>query len=159
MQRAEKAKELFLKGYNCSQAVLGVFDDVLPLAYDTVMKLGASFGGGMARLREVCGTCTAMFMIAGLLKGYTEPDREQKSAHYALIQSMAKRFKEENGSIICRELLVLRGSSVPGVDQGTGSQANPRTPEYYHSRPCLSLIANAVTLTCQILGIDETVKD
>ena len=136
---AAKAKELFLNGYNCSQAVLLAFDDVTGLDTETAARLASSFGGGMGRLREVCGAVSGMFMVAGLTNGYDDPKaKEEKAAHYALIQTLADDFKRENGSIICRELLGLNadGSPVPA----------PRTAEYYKKRPCAELVGDAARI-------------
>lgn len=133
MTHADKAKKLFLDGYNCSQAVVGAFADELGLSHDTAMMISSSFGGGMGRLREVCGTVTGAFMVLGLMYGYTNPkDNKSKSEHYKRIQLFADKFKELNGSIICRELLGL--SEIK-------SEPNPeiRTEQYYKKRPCAEL--------------------
>lgn len=159
MTRSEKARDLFLKGYNCSQAVLGAFDDVLNMDFDTVMRLGSSFGGGVARLRQICGTCSAMFMIAGLTSGYTTSDASAKSAHYAFIQGMAKEFEAENGSIVCKELLSLRAKKSEAVDNGTAPNANVRTDDYYRTRPCLALVESAVAQVCRTLHIDNEMNE
>ncbi len=104
--KAEKARELFEGGYNCSQSVFGAFCEDFGLDFDTALKISSSFGGGMGRLREVCGAVTGMFMAAGLKDGYTMPGNlQEKAEHYNAIQELANRFKEKNGSIICRELL------------------------------------------------------
>ena len=130
MTYKEKAEALFKQGYNCSQAVLLTFSDQLGLDKETALKLSSSFGGGMGRLREVCGAVSSMFMVAGLKNGYTDPcDQTAKKEHYALIQRLAEEFKKENGSIVCRELL--------GLANGPDSpNASPRTEEYYKKRPC-----------------------
>lgn len=157
MKRSEKAKDLFLKGYNCSQAVLGAFDDVLDMEFDKIMRLASSFGGGVARMRHICGTCSAMFMIAGLVRGYSVHEASAKSEHYAFIQAMAREFEKRNGSIICRELLDSRTKVSKSVDNGTGPNANERTAEYYRSRPCLAIIEDAVRLTCETLQIADEI--
>ena len=155
MKRSERAKALFLEGYNCSQAVLGAFCDVIQLDFETTMKLASSFGGGIARMREVCGTCSAMFMVAGFVRGNSYADTKAKSEHYAVVQGMAKAFADKNGSIICRELLAIRAESSHRVDNSSRPQANERTEEYYRTRPCLSVVEDAVILTCRYLDIDE----
>ena len=138
--RADKAKELFEKGYNCAQATLGAFSDVLGLDFNTAMKLSSSFGGGMGKLREVCGAVSAMFMIAGMLKGYSSPETgDIKAQHYKLIQDLAKEFSEENGSIICRELLKLKEKETTHVP-------SERTGEYYKTRPCSMLVYSAARI-------------
>ena len=137
MTRPEKAKQLFMSGYNCSQAVVGAFIDDFAIDFDTAMKLSSSFGGGMGRMREVCGAVTGAFMIAGLKCGYCDPcDKAAKSAHYALIQKIAADFKEQNGSIICRELLEGVGCS----GKCGGSVPEDRTAAYYKKRPCAELV-------------------
>ncbi len=138
-QRAEKAKELFLQGYNCSQAVLGAFCEDIGLEFETAIKLSSSFGGGMGQLREVCGAVSALFMIAGFKKGYTSPtDKDAKAEHYKRIQNLAKQFTEKRGSIICRDLLKM---------QATGTvEHHERDEKYYKSRPCLALVEEAALL-------------
>lgn len=137
MTRPEKAKQLFTSGYNCSQAMVGAFIDDFAIDFDTAMKLSSSFGGGMGRMREVCGAVSGAFMIAGLKCGYCDPcDKAAKSAHYALIQKIAADFKQQNGSIICREL--LEGVGCNGKCQG--SVPEDRTAAYYKKRPCAELV-------------------
>ena len=136
---AAKAKALFLSGYNCSQAVLLAFGDVTGLDDKTAAMLASSFGGGMGRMREVCGAVSGIFMAAGLTQGYDDPQaREEKAAHYALIQALANEFKTENGSIVCRELLGLNADGSPVPAQ--------RTAEYYKKRPCADLVGDAARL-------------
>ena len=156
MTRREKARALFLEGYNCSQAVLGAFGDVMQIDFETAMKLASSFGGGVARMRHICGTCSAMFMVAGMVKGNAVPSATLKSEHYSFIQDMAKAFAERNGSIICREILALRAQKSSAVDNGDHPLANERTEEYYRTRPCLAVVEDAVGFTCEWLDIDET---
>ncbi|MCR4712786.1 MAG: C-GCAxxG-C-C family protein, partial [Treponemataceae bacterium] len=112
MTYGEKAKDNFLNGYTCAQAVLAAFQDEKwfkesGLSVETAMKLASSFGGGMGRLREVCGTVSGMFMAFGIAHGFSAPPESQdaKTEHYKCIQELAAIFKAENGSIVCRELL------------------------------------------------------
>ena len=137
---SEKAVNSFRNGYNCAQSVLLTFAGKIGLTDDEALRLTSSFGGGMGRLREVCGAVSAMFMIAGFLKGYTEPDNDiAKANHYKLIQDLATEFKSKYGTIICRELLGLDGtefSPVPSV----------RTDEYYKERPCEEFIRCAAMI-------------
>ncbi len=130
MTRGEKAKALFEKGYNCCQAVTLSFSDVLGLEEKTLAALASGFGGGMGRMREVCGAVSGMFIVADLLCGYTSPtDDENKKKTYAMIQKLAEDFREQNGSIICRELL--------GLDKPEGTHIpEKRTEHYYKKRPC-----------------------
>lgn len=134
-EKAEKAKILFKKGYNCSQAVLGAWCDELGLDFNTAMMIAQPLGAGIGRMREVCGTCSGAFMALGLKYGSTDPsDVQTKKQVYELVQKFAERFKEENGfdSIICRELLGISGTSVP--------TPSARTDEYYKKRPCVELV-------------------
>ena len=144
--KSEKAKQLFLKGYNCSQAVVGAFCEDLGLDFDTAMKLSSSFGGGMGRLREVCGAVSGMFILAGLKYGYSDPtDKTAKTEHYKLIQDMATKFKEDNGSIICRELLGEKNKNFSHIP-------SDRTTEYYKKRPCAELVEIAALVAEKILS-------
>ena len=138
-EKSEKAKELFKQGYNCSQAVLGVFCEELGLDFDTAMKLASSFGGGMGRMREVCGTVSGMFMAAGLAFASSSDSASEKGEHYKRIQELAKRFKDKNGSIICRELL-------QGVETSTSPTPSERTETYYKKRPCVELVGDSVEI-------------
>lgn len=144
---SERAVKLFKEGYNCSQAVLGAYCEELGLDLETALRLASSFGGGMGRLREVCGAVSAMFMVAGLKYGYTDPkDISSKQRHYELIQKLSQRFKEKNGSIICRELLgldVRHDSPVPGERNG----------EYYKRRPCPELVSCAAEIADEVLNM------
>lgn len=140
MTRAEQAKEYFYQGYNCSQSVVLAFKDLIDVDESDLMKISCSFGGGIGRLREVCGSVSGMMMVAGLLFGYDGPEKgEIKANHYKRIQELAKEFEEKNGSIVCRELL---GLSVKH------DEPNPeeRTEEYYKKRPCPELIKMAADI-------------
>ena len=138
--KADKAKSLFLEGYNCAQAVAGAFYEELGLDFETAIKLSSSFGGGMGRLREVCGAVSGMFMVAGVLYGYTDTsDNEAKAKHYELIQSLAKKFSDKKGYIVCRDLLSL----AEGKDNPTPSE---RTKQYYERRPCAEYVYDAALI-------------
>ncbi len=140
MNHGEKAEKLFLEGYNCAQSVLCAFEDVTGIERETAAKLASSFGGGLGRMREVCGAVSGASMVLGLIKGYSDPkDFEAKKAHYARVREFAKRFKEQNGSIICRELL-------SGVDTEKGGVPEKRTEQYYHKRPCALLCRQAAEI-------------
>ena len=137
---SEKAADNFKQGYNCAQSVFLAFADELGFDDETALKLSSSFGGGMGRLREVCGAVTAIFAVAGLKKGYTTPDDDNiKTKHYELIQSLAEDFNAKFGTIICRELLEL----PEGKDSPTPSK---RTEEYYQTRPCEAFIRYAAEI-------------
>lgn len=148
MTYREKATALFKEGYNCAQSVLLAFTDGDEKAFAEAAKISSSFGGGMGRLREVCGAVSGMCMVAGDRSGYSDPkDTEAKKAHYQLIQELAGEFKEQNGSIICRELLGLgTGADNPEPDK--------RTAEYYKKRPCAELVGDAAEIIAKKLGLE-----
>lgn len=137
---SETACRLFAEGCNCSQAVLAAFCDVTGMDCETALKLSSSFGGGMGRMREVCGACSGMFMTAGLLYGYSsKEDDKEKAEHYKRIQQLAEEFKAEHGTIICRELLKnlsVTNSPLP----------EKRTEEYYKVRPCVWFVRTAAEI-------------
>ena len=144
--RAALARANFMKGYGCAQSVLLAYADQTGLDETTLAKLGSSFGGGMGRLREVCGGVTGAFAVLGLLCGYDDPaDKEGKSRHYADIRELARRFTERShgGSIVCREIL-----KNAGLSGEKGGEAEARTNEYYQKRPCPELVA----LAAEVLG-------
>lgn len=138
MTHREKAKELFCKGYNCSQAVFAAFCDVTKMDEATALRLSSSFGAGMGRLREVCGACSAIFMVAGMLYGNDEASPDKKKEHYARVQALAARFRDAHGTIICRELL---SSLAAGRD--TSPTPEERNEEYYKVRPCMRFVISA----------------
>jgi len=132
-----RAKELFEQGYNCAQSVFCAHCEKVGISFETGLKLASSFGGGMGRLREVCGAVSSMFAIAGLKHGYTSPnDDSLKSQHYEFIQMLANEFKSKHETIICRELLNL----PEGADSPIPSK---RTESYYAERPCENFIRTA----------------
>lgn len=140
MTRRELAKENFMKGYNCSQALVLAFEDMVPIDRESLLKLASSFGGGMGRLREVCGSVSGMFMIAGLIYGYDSPETGQvKADHYARIQELARRFEETHGSIVCREMLGLNVKHDAPTPEA-------RTKEYYKKRPCPDIVGDAAEI-------------
>ena len=138
MDHELKAVELFVTGYNCAQAVAISFCDVTGLEEKATARMVGAFGGGMGRMREVCGAVSGMLMVAGILDGYADPDEgEIKKAHYALVQELAQKFREEAGSIICRDIL-----KNPPSDP----TPSPRTAEYYSQRPCARMVALAAQI-------------
>lgn len=140
MERGITAEQNFKNGCNCAQAVLAAFSDLTGLEEETAMRIASGFGGGMARMREVCGAVSGMFMAAGLILGDDEvPSREHKAALYAALQELAARFREENGSLLCRELLA-------GVGTEQGGAPEERTERYYRKRPCAELCRCAAEL-------------
>ena len=151
MSKGEEARNLFCNGCNCAQAVFTAFCNETGMDKETALKLSSSFGGGMGRLREVCGAVSGMFMVAGILKGYSDVcDTAKKAEHYRLIQEMAKEFQNEFGSIVCRELLNLRCKH-------DNPQPSERTKEYYISRSCADFVAYAAEIAEKKL-LSETVE-
>ena len=141
----EKARSLFLEGYNCAQAVAAAFAEEIGMDERTAVALASPFGGGMGRMREVCGAVSAMWMVLGAREGYTDPrDHGAKKDLYATVQTLATRFREENGSIICRELLGGNPSSTPNPSE--------RTAAYYEKRPCADMVALAAEITEKYLA-------
>ena len=153
-ERVVRAKENFrVHGYNCCQSVLLAYSDVLGLDEDTAATLTSGLGGGMGRLREVCGSVTAMFLITGYIHPAADPSiKTDRTANYSLVQEAASKFRELNGSIVCKELLGLVPKSAVGKN-GIGMasprsvelpaespEPSDRTPEYYKKRPCEELI-------------------
>ena len=139
MNRVEKSEELFLKGYNCSQAVIGAFCDKIDLSFDDAMKISLGFGGGMGRMREVCGACSGAFMVIGMLYGKSAPTTtEERKELYARIRAIAEEFRIDNGSIICNDLL--------GGNAEVGGTPSERTKEYYKKRPCVECVKSAVRI-------------
>ncbi len=147
-RRAQRAVELFKQGFNCAQAVFASCADMYGIEDEKLaLRLSASFGGGMGRMRLVCGAASGMFMLAGLEKGSATPhDNEGKMANYAFVQQLAGEFKGRYGSLICAELLGLapKGSVEPRPAE--------RTPEYYEKRPCSEMIAEAVRIYLRTLN-------
>lgn len=149
MNRSDKAKELFEGGCNCCQAVFCAFAEETNLSPEDAMRISAGFGGGMGRMREVCGAVSGMIMVLSNKFASTDPnDHEKKKALYALIQKAAGDFREENGSIICRELLGLsEGASSPVPEK--------RTDTYYKKRPCAELVHCAAAIAEKYLEEDK----
>ena len=143
----EKAKNLFAQGYNCAQAVFSAFDDVTGIDFETSIKLSSGFGGGMGRMREVCGAVSGMFMVLGAVEGYISPtDNTVKMELYAKVQKLAEEFKKENGTIICRDLLEGNVTSDP--------KPTERTPQFYQKRPCGEFVQIAADIVADYLKIN-----
>ena len=144
MTHSEKAAQLFLEGYNCAQAVAVAFCDVTGLDEKFTAKTISAFGGGMGRLREVCGAVSGMFFVLGHLYGYDTPgDDVEKKQLYGRVQELAAKFRDLNGSIICRELL-----DNPPSDPNP----SPRTAEYYAKRPCVRMVMTAADLLDEFIA-------
>lgn len=148
-----KAKELFFQGYNCSQAVFCAFADKYGLDLSTAYKISSSFGGGMGRMREVCGSVSGMFMAAGLIYGYDIDDEKKcKAEHYKLIQYLAEEFKKRNDqhSIICRDILGIGDKKESYVPE-------ERTAQYYQKRPCADRIYDAADILSEYIKKNKPV--
>lgn len=141
----ESARNYFLNGYNCAQSVLLAFHEELGLEKDMAARMASSFGGGMGRLREVCGAVSGMFLVDGMLHGYSDPaDQTGKKEQYQRVQELARAFQAKNHSIVCRELLGLdHQSDVP--------TPAARTDTYYQKRPCADLVADAAAILAKML--------
>ena len=145
MDHGIKAAEFFLSGYNCAQAVAAAFSQELGLTETQAAKMVSAFGGGMGRMREVCGAVSGMLFVLGSLYGYDSPgDDAGKKQLYGEVQELAGKFREENGSIICREIL-----KNPPADPNP----SPRTAEYYAQRPCARMVLTAARLMEELLEV------
>ncbi len=144
-ERGKLARDYFLKGYNCCQSVVLAFSDVMGIDEETAARIATGFGGGMGRMREVCGTVSGMTMIAGAISPASPEDNVARKANYALVQYFAGKFREQVGSIICRELL--------GLSESGPSDPAPalRTGEYYRKRPCADMVALAAEIVAEYI--------
>lgn len=141
---AAHAAELFESGYNCAQAVAVAFCDVTGLDEKAAAAMVSSFGGGMGRMREVCGAVSGMLLVAGILYGYDTPgDDSVKATHYQLVQQMADQFRQEAGSIICRDIL----KNPPSDPKPT-----KRSAEFYQMRPCTKMVYLAAEILSQVIS-------
>lgn len=140
--RSEQAVEFFKEGYNCAQSVAMAYADLHSADMETIKLLSAPFGGGMGRLREVCGAVTGAFLILGMEYPATDPnDKPSKAANYSAVQRTAKQFKEKMGSYICADLLQIgKHPQDPNPED--------RNSDYYAKRPC----AYCVAVAAEILG-------
>lgn len=145
---ARLAHENFKRGYNCAQAVAIAFADEMGMSETELAKLASSFGGGMGKMREVCGAVSGALLVYGALRGNSDPeDGEAKKQHYARVQEFAARFKAEHETIICRELL----KNIALKKEST-SEPEARTEDYYRTRPCVRFVETAATILAQMLA-------
>lgn len=148
-ERSACAKELFLSGYNCAQSVFLAFRDLTTLDEQTAAIVASSFGGGMGRLREVCGAVSGMSLVAGFLYPNFDPTNAlSKKENYAAVQELAERFRQENGFIVCRDLLGL-------AQQKDDPTPSPRTESYYKRRPCAEYVAIAARIVAEKINSME----
>lgn len=144
--RVALAVELFKSGFNCSQSVVAAFADLYGYSREEALRMSASFGGGIGRMRQTCGAACGIFLLAGLETGSTDPtDKAGKAANYALVQNLAAEFKAENGSLICAELLGL------APDSATPPTPEARTEQYYAKRPCVKMVETAAKIWANYL--------
>ena len=146
MTHGELAQRYFREGYNCAQSVLLAFGDLTGLEEDVAAKLASSFGGGLGRMREVCGAVSGAAMVLGAL--YGGDDHKDKTAAYTEVRKFADVFREHHGTIVCRELL----HKLPGEKEGP--QASERNAEFYAKRPCARLVFDAAQILEDMLRAD-----
>ena len=145
-ERIEKAIALFKEGFNCSQAVVAAFADQYGFTQEQALRMSASFGGGIGRMRETCGAACGLFMLAGLETGSTDgADRDGKATNYALVQELAKEFTLRNGALKCADLLGL-SKKEPVI-----STPEARTDQYYAKRPCVKMVEEAARIWSEYL--------
>ena len=152
-ERAERAKAFFNEGYNCAQSVALAFADITSLDEQMVATITAPFGGGMGRMREVCGTVSGMTFVAGAICPSSNPQNmEERKQNYALVQEFANKFRGENGDIVCRRLLGLE----PREEAAESAMPSERTAEYYRKRPCVEYVASATRIVAEYLLANTT---
>ena len=146
--RVQRAVDNFMAGYGCCQSVVAAFADLYGLDDVMAKRIAAGFGGGVGRLRMMCGAVSGIVMLVGLDCGQTEgSDREGKSACYKVVQDLLARSKAENGSLICAEILGLEG-----YQKAQNSYvASARTAEYYKTRPCAAKVESAARIFARYL--------
>lgn len=149
-KRADKARDMFLQGYNCCQAVVGAFADLYGFDPETAMKMAEGFGGGLGRMRLTCGAVNGMAMVAGMKMSHGKAgDLQRRGDIYAVVRQMVEEFKAQNGTIICAELL---GLSMP---KDNSPMPEERTPDYYKRRPCPDKIHRCGLIIEKYLGIED----
>ena len=150
MSEKERAIELFKEEFNCSQSVFVAFSHRFGIDEETAKKVSAGLGGGIGRLREVCGAVSGAAMVIGSICAATDgKDSESKQKNYELVREFAERFTKRNGSIICRELLGL------DIQRENSAQPEKRTTEYYKKRPCVELVADAAEILTELIKENE----
>lgn len=146
--RVRRAVENFMQGYGCCQSVVAAFSDLYGLDETMAKRIGAGFGGGVGRMRMMCGAVSGIVILVGLDCGQTEgDDREGKSACYKVVQELLAKSKEQNGSLICAEILGLKGHEKAQANY----MASPRTAEYYKTRPCAAKVESAARIFAEYL--------
>lgn len=147
--RIQRAVELFMQGYGCCQSVVCAFADLYGLDEEIAFRIAAGFGGGVGRMRMMCGTVSALVILAGLERGQTRgEDREGKMACYQLVRELLETFKQRNGSIICADLLQMQGVKA----ETNTAQPDERNAEYYRVRPCARKVESAARVFAEYLS-------
>ena len=157
-ERVAKAASLFKQGYNCAQAVVMAYADLYHMDETLASHVSASFGGGIGRMRETCGAACGMFILAGLAVEGTYPDAELKKRNYEVVQHLAQAFRQENGSLLCRELLGLAKKQPDGTvpEVKIVAAPEPRTAEYYKKRPCVMMVETAARIFGEYINNRES---
>ncbi len=147
-ERVNRAVDNFMQGYGCCQAVVAAFADIYGLDDTMAKRIAAGFGGGVGRMRMMCGAVSGLVILAGLECGQTEGnDNKGKSECYKIVQELLAKSKEQNGSIICAEILGLDGNEKAR----SSYVASPRTAEYYKKRPCAAKVESAARIFADYL--------
>jgi len=151
MNEIERAGELFLEGFNCSQSVFTAFCHRFGMDEETAKRVSAGLGGGVGRMREVCGAVSGAAMVLGSVASAAEgDDSENKAKNYELVREFAERFKKRNGgTVICRDLLAL------DIPMEKSAMPENRTAEYYKNRPCLKLVEDAAEILTEMIKENE----
>ena len=146
--RIQQAVDNFMQGYGCSQSVVAAFADIYGLDDNMAKRIAAGFGGGVGRMRMMCGAVSGLVILAGLDCGQTEGnDRQGKSACYKVVQELLETFRQRNGSIICSELLGLGGVKPQPISH----MPEERNAEYYKVRPCARKVESAARVFAEYL--------
>ena len=150
--RVHQAVENFMQGYGCCQSVVAAFADIYGLDDAMAKRIAAGFGGGVGRMRMMCGAVSALVILVGLDCGQTDgDDRQGKSECYKTVQALLAKSKEQNGSLICAEILGLKGS----VKAQSSYVASPRTAEYYRTMPCAAKVESAARIFAEYLAAKQ----
>lgn len=146
--RVQRAVDNFMQGYGCCQSVVAAFADLYNLDDTMAKRIAAGFGGGVGRMRMMCGAVSGIVILAGLDRGQIDgADRKGKSMCYKVVQELLDEFKAQNGSVVCAELLGLKGH-----EKAVSSYvASPRTAEYYKTRPCAAKVESAARIFAEYL--------
>ena len=146
-ERVNQAVAYFKDGYNCSQSVFMAYADLFDIDHELAKKMSVSFGGGLGRMREVCGTVSGMSMLAGFKYPVNDPkDQQARTRNYAMVQKMAGLFKEKYGTIICKDLLAAKKQAA-----ATDPEPTIRDKEFYAKRPCARLVAESATIAGRMI--------